>query len=110
MQRETKFKLRVQKDLDKLPNTYFVKIQQVSIRGIPDFFCCIDGKFIALELKCDEKAKRHKLQEWTLQSISHAGGMSYICYPDNWDDTYAVLAHLSGAEHEDQEESYETSH
>lgn len=107
---ETKFKERVQRDLNKLNNVWFVKIQQVSIRGIPDFLMCVNGGFIALELKRSEDAERHKLQEWTLQSISHAGGMSFISWPDNWEETFAVIQSLDEKVDRDRQEEWETSH
>ena len=93
---ETKFKERVQKDLDKLHNCWFVKIQQVSIRGIPDFLICVNGNFIALELKKDEDTVRNKLQEWTLQAIALAGGMSFVAYPENWEETLLTIENMAG--------------
>lgn len=93
---ETVFKERVKRDLKTLTNTWFVKIQQVSIRGIPDFLLCINGQFVAIELKRSREAHRDALQEWTLDVIAGAGGYSYICFPDNWNATFDKLQSLSG--------------
>lgn len=92
---ETLFKERVQKDLKTLSSTWFVKIQQVSIRGIPDFLLCIDGIFIAIELKASKKAKRDPLQEWTLDMIARCGGRAFLAYPENWPETFEVLKEIS---------------
>jgi hypothetical protein len=92
---ETLFKDRVRKDLKTLPSTWFVKIQQVAIRGIPDFLLCVDGLFIAIELKASRLAKRDPLQEWTLEAIAKCGGRAFICYPENWDDTFQSIKEIA---------------
>jgi len=101
---ETKFKEKVQKDLKTLNNCWFVKIQQASIRGIPDILMCLCGTFVAIELKRAEDAPRNKLQEWTLHAISHANGMSFICTPENWEETFMIFEHM---DEEGTEESFE---
>lgn len=93
---ETKFKEKVARALKDLPNTWFVKIQQVAIRGIPDFLICINGQFIGIELKKDKEAARNPLQEWTLEAICNAGGFSYLVYPENWENTLASLEDFAG--------------
>lgn len=106
---ETKFKERVQADLGKLRNCWFVKIQQVSIRGIPDFLLCINGTFIAIELKRSEDATRNALQDWTLQCIAHAGGLGFVVFPENWEETYALFEDMDEEGDYDYEED-ETEH
>ena len=91
---ETVFKERVKKDLEKLPKTWFVKIQQTTIRGIPDYLLCINGTFVALELKI-ETGELSKLQDWNLQGIAHAGGMAIVVSPDHWYDVYDLLKELA---------------
>lgn len=93
---ETTFKRRVQEDLKKLPNVYFVKIQQRTIRGVPDIFACIDGRMVALELKRDEHARIAPLQTATLARIDRAGGHAVIAYPENWEDVYTYLKEMAG--------------
>ncbi len=92
---ETRFKEYVIRDLKKLPNTWFSKIQQVAICGIPDFLMCINGKFIALELKASKKESPTPLQQWELESIAHSGGLAFITYPENWENTYEYLKDLA---------------
>jgi hypothetical protein len=63
-QPEGLLKDRVLADLRQLPKTYARKIQQVSRRGIPDILACVNGNFVALELKRDAKLKPDALQEY----------------------------------------------
>ena len=104
---ETVFKERVKKDLETLPYCWFVKIQQVALRGIPDYLVCLGGKFIAIELKKDAKEEPNELQKWTLNAIAHAGGISFVVHPGNWYETFDTLKHLAEP---DQEISIDTFH
>ncbi|MCD7785721.1 MAG: VRR-NUC domain-containing protein [Oscillospiraceae bacterium] len=45
--------------------------------GIPDVISCVDGRFIAFEVK-SEKGKPTVLQEATIKKILSAGGQAYI--------------------------------
>ena len=92
---ETLFKERVREDLRTLPSTWFVKIQQVAIRGIPDFLVCIDGIFVAIELKASRLAARDPLQTWTLESIAKCGGRAFVAYPENWSETLEYLREIA---------------
>lgn len=99
---ETKFKeTRVIPDLKKLPNCWFVKIQQLSIRGVPDYLLCVNSTFVALELKKDEKETPDRLQQYNLEGINRAGGIGIVAHPGNWDITYDLLKQLAefGYEH-----------
>ena len=44
--------------------------------GIPDIICCIDGRFVAFEVKTPS-GKLTKLQEITIQRINDANGKAY---------------------------------
>lgn len=92
--KETTFKKRVAADLDKLPNCWYEKIQQVALRGTPDFLCCINGKFVALELKKDDKSKLSKLQHYKLDAICKAGGCAWTVIPADWDECLEALRSL----------------
>lgn len=87
---ETLFKERVFKDLDTLPNCWYEKIQQVTIRGTPDILLCIKGKFIAIELKTED-GKLDALQSYKLTKIQKAGGWSYTVTPAEWGEVFADL-------------------
>lgn len=85
---ETKFKNKVMPLLRALPYSWWEKIQQKSIRGTPDIIGCMNGTFIAIELKSDKHSKVDELQRWKLDQIDRAGGISVILYPGNWDKWY----------------------
>ena len=45
--------------------------------GIPDIIACINGRFVAFEVKT-ETGRLSKLQEVTLRRIRDAGGVAYM--------------------------------
>lgn len=79
--------------LRALPNTWVKKIQLVSLRGIPDFLLCVNGYFVAIELKVH--AELEALQKWNLEEISKAGGVGLVVTPENWDLAYEFLHTLA---------------
>lgn len=44
--------------------------------GIPDIIACINGRFVAFEVKT-ETGQLSKLQEITIQKIKNAGGQAF---------------------------------
>lgn len=84
MNDETRFQTRVLKVLRDIPNTWVCKISQKTISGTPDLLCCINGTFVAIELKKDAKSNPTQLQIYELNRISKAKGRSYLCHPGNW--------------------------
>lgn len=54
-------------------------------RGIPDLLCCVNGKFLAIEVKATN-GRPSKLQETTIEQIKKAGGYGIILYPQNFED------------------------
>ncbi len=91
---ETVFRKRVMRDLKTLPSTVVFPIQQKTIAGDPDLILCIAGLFVALELK-SEKGKVSKLQEHKLVSISKAGGVAMVVFPNKWDEIFKFLTQIS---------------
>ena len=83
---ETIFKEKVLEELREIKNSYWIKVQQLAIIGIPDILVTINGRFIALELKKDEKGKADKLQEYVLHEIDKAGGIALVAHPNNFDE------------------------
>ena len=49
---------------------------QFGTAGLPDIICCIDGRFVAFEVKL-QTGKLTKLQESTLTKINAANGNAY---------------------------------
>jgi|TARA_R100000664_G_scaffold20397_1_gene29589 hypothetical protein len=81
---ETIFKEKVLEELREIKNSYWIKIQQVALKGVPDILGTINGRFIALELKI-EGDKADKLQEYVLQEIDKSGGIALVVNPNNFE-------------------------
>ena len=77
--------------MNSLPNTWFVKIQQVTLRGTPDFLLCVHGVFVALELKSSSAEKPTELQAYNLAKIAKAKGLALLVHPENWNEVYSCL-------------------
>jgi len=101
---ESVFKHRVREYLKNLENTWFVKTNQVVLRGTPDFLLCVNGMFIAMELKARAKdvEKKPTLQSNNLLKINKANGIGLFVYPENWVKVSAVLKTLSEGGHYDR--------
>jgi hypothetical protein len=93
--KETRFKINFKKKLDKIPDIYAVKIQQVSIRGTPDFLLCVRGRFIAIELKAEETGEPDALQRFNLNKITRAGGIGIVANPKNQDKVLELINTIS---------------
>lgn len=89
------FQARVRKRLKELPNLWFFKASERSLAGIPDLILCINGIFVGLELKRDEKAKASRLQSHTLELINRAGGLGVVVHPGNFAKVLGTLKVLS---------------
>ena len=86
---ETELKDKVLKDLRRL-GAYAVKIQQVSINGTADILACLNGRFIALELKSAE-GKVSPIQTYNIKNVKKSGGLAYIVTPEDWPTVYKFL-------------------
>ena len=62
-------------------------------QGEPDITCCYLGRYIAFELKRDEKEKAKKLQEYKMKLIRKAGGIAMRV--DNIKQVEEVLYEIS---------------
>lgn len=89
---ETLFKEKVFKDLDTLPNCWYEKIQQVTIRGTPDILICANGEFVALELKLDHGSKIDELQAYKIRKIIKANGIALITTPQEWPKIFETIS------------------
>jgi len=52
--------------------------------GVPDILACIDGYFVAIEVKADNGSPTD-LQLWTVDQIRKAGGFAFVLYPSGWE-------------------------
>ena len=98
MKPESRFRVSVRKFLNELPDTVILPIQQVALRGHPDFVLCVVGLFVALELKTDT-GKLSALQEHLLEKIAETGGMSIVARPSNWDEIKELLIRIARGDH-----------
>ena len=98
MQPETIFTNRLGKRIKALPNSWFIKIQMVALTGIPDWIGCINGRFIALEVKTNEKevnAKRATLQRYIIRQLVQCGAYAKFVYPENIDRIVGELDEIA---------------
>ncbi|MBP2026857.1 hypothetical protein J2Z35_000648 [Acetoanaerobium pronyense] len=79
---EKQLQSKVIKFLKSHPNIWFFKVWGGGFQksGIPDIICCVNGYFIALELKSDA-GKPTALQQMNIRQINAAGGIGVILYP-----------------------------
>lgn len=98
---ETKFRAKVQRDLDTLKNCWNESIQQKAIHGTPDKILCINGWLVGLELKADERSPITKLQDHKLKQIAKAGGWGLVTHPQNWEETFKFLQYLDNMKREE---------
>lgn len=80
---ETNFRKRFVPKLKQIPRTMVISIQQLSLVGTPDLLLCVNGRFVAIELKASATSKISPLQKRNLDLITEAGGYGFICYPEN---------------------------
>ena len=59
--------------------------------GVPDFLCCVNGKFLAIEAKAG-KGQATALQLKNMQTINAAGGYTCIIREDNLEYLTNVIA------------------
>lgn len=63
--------------------------------GVPDFLCCVKGKFLAIEAKAG-KGKTTALQDDHLRRIDEAGGTQMVVNEIMLDALDALLHYLKG--------------
>jgi hypothetical protein len=90
---ESLFRKRVVKCLKDLPKTHIFSIQQSSLVGTPDLLLCVNGKFVALELK-SFTTEAKGLQKYNLEKVEECGGIGITAYPENWSAVFDRLKSL----------------
>lgn len=61
-----------------------------SENGTPDILACVNGYFLAIEVKAPE-GKPTELQLVKVDQIRNAGGFAYVVYPSGWLKLKAVI-------------------
>lgn len=62
--------------------------------GIPDILACINGYFVAIEVKASN-GKPSELQKYHVKEINEAGGFAVILYPQDWELFKELVNYLS---------------
>lgn len=66
---------------------------QFTKTGIPDILACINGYFVAIEVK-GPHGKPSELQMYNIDKIREAGGYAFVLYPSAFDDFKTFVAEL----------------
>lgn len=92
---ETIFRVRVREWIDKhLKNVVVLSIQQLSICGDPDLVLCLNGYFVAMELK-GPGGKPSELQTFKIRKIQDKGlGWAAVVSPENWTEVREQLLEI----------------
>ena len=59
-------------------NVYAVKVVLASKNGVPDILACINGQFVAFEVKNGDKGVVSKLQEYNIEQIKKSMGLAFV--------------------------------
>ena len=61
--------------------------------GVPDFLCCVRGRFLAIEAKAG-KGKTTALQDKNIKQIIASGGLAIVVNEDNIQELESLLKHV----------------
>ena len=86
MAQEKNFENKIKSYLKSI-GAYFIKTHgdRFSKVGTPDIIACVNGYFVAVEVKA-ENGKPSDLQLYHLEQIRKAGGYSFLLYPKDFED------------------------
>ena len=86
MAQEKNFENKIKSYLKSI-GAYYIKTHgdRFSRVGTPDIIACVNGHFVAVEVKA-ENGKPSDLQLYHLEQIQKAGGYSFLLYPKNFED------------------------
>jgi hypothetical protein len=85
---ESKLKDQVKAYLDERDAYYFMPVQMGFGASAVDFFCCVRGRFVAIETKIWPRVATAR-QLLCLKAVQDAGGIGFVAY-----DLGAVHANL----------------
>lgn len=86
MGNESKLQDKILKHL-KMNNHYCLKVVLSNSSGNPDIICCINGRFVGIEIKSEGK-KASELQLYKLNQIQLSGGAGFVI--DNFKDYLTI--------------------
>lgn len=76
---------------------WFIKYwagSQFTKSGIPDILACVNGQFVAIEVKAPN-GKPSELQLHTIKKIREAGGFAFVLYPSGFDTFKTFIENLN---------------
>lgn len=93
---EAKVKKQIRKILDE-EGVYYAMPMGTGYgnSGVPDFLCCVAGKFVAIEAKAG-KGKTTALQDAHIQRITIAQGVAMVINEQNIDSLTPLLRYMQG--------------
>lgn len=79
----------------KFKGGWYVKYfaNKMTKKGIPDILACINGYFLAIEVKAS-KGKPSELQIYNCEKIREAGGFAYVVYPSGFEQLKEIICDL----------------
>ena len=94
MAKEKAFENKI-KDYLKSIGAYFIKTHgdRFSRVGTPDIIACVNGHFVAVEVKA-ENGKPSELQIHHIEQINKAGGYGVILYPKDFEGFKKICENL----------------
>lgn len=93
---EKNFENKVKKYL-KEQNAWFIKYWgggAFTKSGIPDLLCCVNGYFVAVELKAPN-GKVSEIQKHVINKINEAGGIAIALYPKDYETFKSMIKLLN---------------
>lgn len=84
--REKSFENKIKDFLDSIGAVWYKQFGcSYTKAGTPDLLCCVNGHFVAVEVKAD-KGRPSPLQLYNINKIRKAGGAVYILYPKDFEE------------------------
>lgn len=94
MAAEKNFENKIKRYLDS-KGVWYVKYfsNGFTRRGVPDLLCCVNGVFLAIEVKA-EGGKMSEFQEREIYKINNAGGIAGVLYPHEFEQFKELIEKL----------------
>ena len=101
MAKEKQFENKIKRFLDE-NDCWYVKYfaNNYTKRGIPDILACVNGYFVAIEVKA-ENGVPSELQKYHVNKIKSAGGIALILYPKDFEYFKNLVYELKEDEYEE---------
>lgn len=61
--------------------------------GIPDLIACVNGRFVAIEVK-GESGRPSELQKYELDQIKKSNGIGFLLYPKDFENFTKIMQNM----------------